>query len=70
MSARDYFDSDGSGTITRHEFLEGLKELGVTLNEALIKNCFVILDKNGDNSISLEEFEEVFGKYMNAGGAV
>ena len=39
-----YFDSDRSGVITRNEFNEGFKEMKVTLNEALIKNCFVILD--------------------------
>lgn len=65
-----YFDTDGSGSISRNEFNEAFKEMKVTLNEALIKNCFVILDKNGDNSIDLIEFEAVFGKYMNAGGAV
>jgi len=69
-TAMHYFDSDGSGTISRHEFNEAFKEMKVTLNEALIKNCFVILDKNGDNSIDLIEFEEVFGKYMNKGGPV
>jgi hypothetical protein len=41
----------------------------VTLNEALIKNIFVILDANGDNSIDLLEFETVFGKYLSTGGA-
>ena len=65
-----YFDSDRSGVITRNEFNEGFREMKVTLNEALIKNCFVILDQNGDNQIDLIEFEAVFGKYLNAGGAV
>lgn len=69
-TAMHYFDTDGSGTISRNEFNEAFKEMKVTLNEALIKNCFVILDKNGDNSIDLIEFEEIFGKYMNAGGPV
>jgi Ca2+-binding EF-hand superfamily protein len=59
-----YFDIDGSGAITRDEFNEGFKEMKVTLNEALIKNLFVILDANGDNSIDLIEFETVFGKYL------
>lgn len=65
-----YFDTDGSGTITRNEFNEAFKEMKVTLNEALLKNIFVILDKNGDNQIDLIEFEAVFGKYMRAGGPV
>lgn len=65
-----YFDTDGSGVITRNEFNEAFKEMKVSLNEALIKNCFVILDANGDNEIDLVEFETVFGKYMNGGGPV
>jgi len=65
-----YFDTDGSGVITRNEFNEAFKEMKVTLNEALIKNCFVILDANGDNEIDLVEFETIFGKYMNGGGPV
>ena len=68
--AMHYFDTDGSGSITRSEFNEGFKEMKVTLNEALMKNCFVILDANGDNSIDIIEFEEVFGKYLNKGGPV
>jgi len=65
-----YMDSDGSGAITRYEFSEAFKEMGVSLNEALIKNCFVILDQNGDNQIDLLEFEAIFGKYMSKGGPV
>lgn len=69
-STMRYFDNDRSGSITRDEFNEGFKMMKVTLNESLLKNCFVILDKNGDNSISLIEFEQVFGKYFNEGGPV
>ena len=62
--AMHYFDTDGSGSITRAEFNEGFKEMKVTLNEALIKNCFVILHANGKNSINLIEFDTVFGKNL------
>lgn len=65
-----YFDEDGSGSITRNEFNEGFKLMKVTLNEALIKNLFVILDKNGDNVIDLIEFETVFSEHFGDGAAV
>lgn len=67
-SAMLYMDTDRSGSITRLEFSEAFKEMKVSLNESLIKNIFVILDKNGDNQIDLIEFETIFGKYMNRGG--
>jgi Ca2+-binding EF-hand superfamily protein len=65
-----YFDTDGSGEITREELVEGFKAMKVTLNQALIENLFVILDRNADNEISLTEFEEVFDKYLGTGGSV
>ena len=69
-SAMQYFDTDGSGSIDRNELNEGFKMMKVTLNEALIKNVFCILDSNNDNEISLLEFEAVFGKYLGGGGPV
>jgi archaellum biogenesis protein FlaJ (TadC family) len=48
-TAMNYFDDDNSGWISRDEFNEGFKRMKVTLNEALLKNLFVILDANGDN---------------------
>ena len=69
-TAMQYFDSDGSGSIDRNELNEGFKMMKVTLNEALIKNLFCILDSNNDNEISLLEFEAVFGKYLGTGGPV
>ena len=65
-----FLDEDRSGIITRDELNEGFKKMGVTVNEALIKNIFVILDSNGDNEIDLVEFEAVFSKYMSKGGPV
>jgi hypothetical protein len=69
-TAMKYFDTDGSGVISRDELNEGFKMMKVTLNEALIKNVFCILDSNNDNEISLLEFEAVFGKYLGTGGPV
>lgn len=67
-SAMRYFDENNNGFITRHEFNEAFKMMKITLNETLMKNCFVILDRNGDNHIDLIEFEEIFGKYFNTSG--
>lgn len=67
-SAMRYFDDNNNGFITRHEFNEAFKMMKITLNETLMKNCFVILDRNGDNHIDLIEFEEIFGKYFNTKG--
>jgi Ca2+-binding EF-hand superfamily protein len=60
-TAMHYFDTDGSGMISRSELSEGFKMMKVTLSEALIKNVFCILDNNNDNEISMLEFEAVFG---------
>lgn len=65
-----YFDADGSGVITREELKEGFDNMNIPLNEGLRNNLFVILDGNGDNEISVTEFEAVFGKYLGAGGPV
>ena len=55
-----YFDQDESGTITRAELTEGFKRMKVTLSESLIRNLFTILDKNCDDTISIDEFALVF----------
>lgn len=68
--AFDYFDDDKSGIINREELVEGFKRMKVTLNQALIENLFVILDRNADNEITLIEFENCFQKYLGSGGAV
>ena len=65
-----YFDTDGSGEITREELKEGFDNMNVPLSEALRNNLFVVLDGNGDNEISVTEFEAVFGQYLGAGGPV
>ena len=69
-NAFKYFDDDGSGVINREELVEGFNRMEVTLNQGLINNLFVILDRNVDNKITFEEFEAVFEKYLGTGGAV
>ena len=59
-----YFDSDGSGTVSRDELNEGFKRMKVVLNEALIKNLFTILDEDGNDEISVDEFVLVFAETM------
>ena len=59
-----FFDEDSSGTITRDELNEGFKRMKVPLNQQLLKNIFVILDRNGDDKIDLIEFDDIFSKYM------
>lgn len=69
-TALKYFDDSEDGVITRDELNEGFKRMKVTLSNALIQNVFVILDQNGDNQISIQEFEAVFSKYFSEGGPV
>jgi Ca2+-binding EF-hand superfamily protein len=69
-TALQYFDTDGSGMISRSELSDGFKMMKVTLSEALIKNVFCILDNNNDNEISMLEFEAVFSQYLGTGGPV
>ena len=59
-TAMHFFDTDGSGSISRDELNEGFKDMKVTVGPALLKNLFVILDANNDNEIDLEEFTAVF----------
>jgi hypothetical protein len=66
----EYLDDDNSGVLDRAELDEGLKRMKVTLSVSLIKNLFIVLDKNSDNKISLKEFEKVLSKFFSTGGPV
>lgn len=70
QQAMRYFDTDGSGQITREELKDGFDNMNIALSEGQRNNLFVILDGNGDNEISVTEFEAVFGQYLGAGGPV
>lgn len=65
-----YLDDDGSGTIGRDELNKGFQRMKISVGPALLKGLFVLLDKDGDNEISMEEFEVVFAPYLNKGGPV
>ena len=66
----NFLDDDRSGTISREELAAGFKTMGVIIPQAHLKNLFVILDKDGDNEIGMDEFEAVFGKYLAHGKKV
>jgi hypothetical protein len=67
-TAMHFFDTDGSGSISRDELNEGFKDMKVNVGPALLKNLFVILDADGGGSIDLAEFTAAFHKYMSTGG--
>ena len=69
-TAMNFLDDDRSGTISREELAAGFKTMGVIIPQAHLKNLFVILDKDGDNEIGMDEFEAVFGKYLAHGKKV
>ena len=49
-------DKDGSGVLDRLEFYEAMTRLGLGLTPEQISQCIEVLDKDGDNEISLAEF--------------
>jgi voltage-gated sodium channel len=56
-------DADGSGTITREEFLAGadvMKEWGVT--EETVESCFDFLDVDDSGELDMEEFTSILYK--------
>ena len=58
------YDADGNGVLDYGEFRRLMHKVGKDqerLNESYIEHVISIADKNRDGSISLEEFEEVFG---------
>lgn len=69
-TAMNFLDDDGSRSISREELAAGFKTMGVIIPQAQLKNLFVILDKDGDNEIGMDEFETVFGKYLTHGRKV
>jgi Ca2+-binding EF-hand superfamily protein len=65
QTAKNHFDTDRSGVITRAELSEGFKRMKVIVNEQDIKNLFFILDRNADNRIDMTEFDEIFAPLFN-----
>lgn len=57
-------DEDGSGTIERNELSRVMKELGETPTQEELEDILKDLDKNGDGSISWEEFLGVMAEWI------
>ena len=55
------FDRDGDGVISRHEFIEGLRQLNVGLSATQIEDVLAHADKDGDGRIEYSEFVRQFG---------
>jgi len=59
-SIQDVFirlDEDGNGSLDKHEFMQGLLNMNVDLNEHEFELLFYFFDKNGDGVLDYEEFE-------------
>jgi len=67
--AFDHLDTNTSGTITLGELADAFKVMKLQLSSQTLKNILHLFDVNGDNCISLEEFEKQMSKYMG-GSAV
>lgn len=49
-------DSDGNGTISKTELMQGLGELDITVEESKVDSFFTMVDVDGDGEISEAEF--------------
>lgn len=67
--AFDHLDTNTGGTITLGELSDALKVMKLQLSNQTLKNILHLFDVNGDNCISLDEFERQMSKYMG-GSAV
>ncbi len=51
---------DGNGKIGRDEFAAFIDELGVTMTTEEVAMLFDTIDRDGNNSLCLDEFSEYF----------
>lgn len=56
----EHFDKDGGGSITRNEFVEGMKQLGLGADDDSLHEIFQRLDQDGSGAISMIEFKQLF----------
>ena len=59
-SAFSVLDADGSGSVTHREFKDGLRELGIELPHAQMKELIATFDEDGDGDIDYSEFVREF----------
>ena len=62
-----HLDANQSGTITAKELQDALKAMKIEIGKLILMNILHLFDTNGDNSISLDEFERQMSKYMGGG---
>ena len=67
--AFDHLDTNTGGTITLAELSDAFKVMKLQLSNQTLKNILHLFDTNGDNCISVDEFEKQMTKYMG-GSAV
>lgn len=65
-----HLDSNTSGTVTAKELQDALRAMKVEISRQVLMNILHLFDTNGDNSISLDEFERQMEKYMGDGGRI
>ena len=53
-------DADGSGSVTHREFKDGLRQLGIDLPHAQMKELVATFDEDGDGDIDYSEFVREF----------
>ena len=54
--AFNLLDRRGRGSISRDEFFEAMKAIGITLRAEEVTRCFLVLDPNGDGDVNGSEF--------------
>ena len=58
------FDTDRSGTVSRQELQIGLQRMGEHLNALEVDELMALLDRDGDGTVDLAEFEHVQQEQM------
>jgi hypothetical protein len=60
-------DTSGNGTVTFPELQDAFKAMKMEVSLQIQRNILKMFDQNGDNQVSLEEFERQMSKYLDAG---
>lgn len=49
-------DDDGNKQLSQEEFSEGIKDMGLALDDAHVESLFKQFDSDGSGTLSVEEF--------------